>query len=142
MKQKHGHDSIGNLLMQICKMRRSLSNERLAKLDLYDGQDILLYYLHTKDGQTISELVEKMCIQHATISSMIDRMTAKGTITKEKDSVDLRVSRVFLTPKGKEAVQGVVDIWIDLEKRSLDELSKEAKEDLRISLQQIVKNLG
>jgi DNA-binding MarR family transcriptional regulator len=142
MKQKHGHDSIGNLLMQVCKVRRSLSNERLAKLDLHDGQDILLYYLHTEDGQTVSELVEKMCIQHATISSMIDRMVAKGIITKEKDEVDLRVSRVFLTSKGKEAVKGVVDIWIDLEKKSMDGLSKETKDVLRTSLQQILKNLA
>lgn len=133
--------SIGGLLMKIGKMRRIQSNERLAKFDLHDGQNILLYHLHLKDGQTISELVEKLYIQHATISNMIDRMIAKDIITKEKDETDQRVSRIFLTTKGKKAMKNVADNWIALEKKSLEGLSKEAQDSLRISLQHILKNL-
>ncbi len=71
---------------------------------------------------------------------MIDRMTAKDIITKEKDASDGRVSRIYTTKKGKKAVGKVVEIWIDLEKKSLKGLSKETKDELRNSLRQILKN--
>ncbi len=91
----------------------------LAGYGIHAGQDVLLYYLSQEDGQTVSELVKKVNIQHATISNMISRMEAHGLIKKIKDRHDMRVSRIFLTGKGKEAMQKVEEVWFALENQTV-----------------------
>jgi DNA-binding MarR family transcriptional regulator len=53
----------------------------------------------------------KMCIQHATISTMLHRMEASGMIKKEKDETDKRTSRVYLTKNGRDALKHISKIW-------------------------------
>lgn len=133
---------ISNLLVQICKQRRNKSNALLAELDLHGGQDILLYYLSVKDGQTISELTEKMCIQFPTISNMANRMETRGFIKKEKDTTDQRVSRLYLTAKGKQAYNQISKIWKQMEKLVSKNLSAEERETLKNLLEKVLKNLA
>lgn len=141
MISKNQNNSISNLLVQICKIRRNKSNILLSEAGIHSGQDILLYYLSLEDGQTISSLVEKMCIQKATISNMIDRMVATGMIKKEKDSMDKRASRIFMTEKGRDAYKQVTEIWIKMEAIATEGLSDEQQKQLRELLRLILSNL-
>lgn len=133
--------SISNLLIQICKLRRNKSNSLLAAAGIHSGQDILLYYLGTEDGQTVSALVEKMCIQHATIANMISRMEATGMIRKEKDRDDRRTSRVYLTERGREALGQVAVVWKTMEATTIKGLTADQQGALRTLLQQVLSNL-
>jgi DNA-binding MarR family transcriptional regulator len=141
VKSKNQQSSISNLLVQICKHRRNKSNTLLSEAGIHGGQDILLYYLSIEDGQTVSALVEKMCIQHATISNMIDRMEANGMIKKEKDSLDKRTSRVYMTDKGNEAYKQVAKIWKIMEATATKGLTEKQEDSLRELLQLVLKNL-
>lgn len=140
MHSKLQNDSIGYLLIQVCKIRRNRANRLLAEYDIHAGQDVLLYYLGEEDGQTISDLVGKISISHATIVRMIDRMEANNLIRKVKDSDDMRVSRIFLTKDGKQALQKVAAVWQELEKLTLAGISEEEEDQLREILPKILKN--
>lgn len=142
MKSKNQQSSISQLLVQICKHRRNKSNVLLSEANIHGGQDILLYYLSIEDGQTVSALVEKMCIQHATISNMIDRMEATGMIKKEKDAADKRTSRVYLTKKGADAYKHVAKIWRTMETTVTNGLTEAQQNSLRKLLEQVLKNLS
>ena len=120
---KFKNDAIGYLLIQVCKTRRNKANEMLAKYDIHAGQDVLLAYLGQEDGQTVSNLVGKICISHATMVRMIDRMEANGLINKVKDDNDMRVSRIFLTGKGRNALKEVASVWKALEIQTLSGIS-------------------
>ena len=141
MNSKTPKASVSNLLVQICKHRRNKSNVLLAEAGIHGGQDILLYYLSLEDGQTISTLVTKMCIQHATISTMIDRMEANEMVRKEKDGADKRISRVFLTDKGRDAYQHVANIWRVMEDTVTNEMTEEQQDSLRQLLEKVLINL-
>lgn len=142
MNSKSQKDSISYLLVQICKHRRNKSNILLSEAGIHGGQDILLYYLSIEDGQTVSALVEKMCIQHATISTMIDRMEATGMVRKDKDTSDKRISRVFITDKGNEAYKHIARIWKEMEATTIKGLSQEQESSLYELLQLVLKNLS
>jgi len=133
-------DSIGYLFIKICKSRRNKANEMLAKHGIHAGQDVLLYYLSQQDGQKVSELVKKVYVQHATISNMINRMVSSGLVTKIKDSHDMRVSRIYLTEKGKNTLKKVEEVWYSLEEQTLEGLSTEEQILLRRLLQDVLKN--
>ncbi len=132
---------ISNLLVQICKQRRNKSNALLAEADVHGGQDILLYYLSIKDGQTISELTEKMCIQYATMSNMVNRMEARELILKEKDTTDLRISRLYITDKGKNAYKHIAKVWKQMETQLSKNLSDKEQDTLKLLLIKVLKNL-
>ncbi|KQX00885.1 MarR family winged helix-turn-helix transcriptional regulator [Flavobacterium sp. Root420] len=142
MKSKKGQNSISNLLVQICKLRRNKSNILLSDAGIHGGQDILLYYLSIEDGQTVSALVEKMCIQHATISTMIDRMQASGMIKKVKDNIDKRTSRVFITEQGQQAYKQIAEIWKIMETTVIKGLDTNQQKTLNGLLQIVLKNLS
>jgi DNA-binding MarR family transcriptional regulator len=142
MKPQNGQNSISNLLVQICKLRRNKSNSLLADAGIHGGQDILLYYLSIQDGQTVSELVEKMCIQHATIFTMIDRMQANGMVKKTKDTTDKRASRVFITETGNEAYKQIAKIWNVMEAAVTRGLDTDQEKTLKDLLQIVLKNLS
>ena len=141
MKTIPAEDSIGILLTQICKYRRNRSNILLAETGIHTGQDILLYHLSIEDGQTVSSLVDKICIQHATIFNMIDRMEANGMIRKEKDSIDKRISRVYLTERGKEAMGEVAKTWKTMETITTKGLNNQQQSELSSLLQMVLNNL-
>jgi DNA-binding MarR family transcriptional regulator len=141
MKSKKQQNSISSLLVQICKHRRNRSNVLLAEANIHGGQDILLYYLSIEDGQTVSALVEKMCIQHATISTMLDRMEVSGMIKKEKDAKDKRTSRVYLTKNGTDALKHISKIWKTMEATVTKGLTETQENSLQVLLEQVLKNL-
>lgn len=141
MKKTTPDNAIGNLLIQICKVRRNKSNALLSEVGIHSGQDALLYYLSIEDGQTVSSLVEKLCIRQGTISSMINRMEASGVIRKEKDWADKRTSRVFLTGKGKEALEKIGHVWRAMEAETVKGLTGLQQEQLRELLVKILINL-
>lgn len=141
MKPNSHQNSISQLLVQICKHRRNKSNVLLSEANIHGGQDILLYYLSIEDGQTVSELVEKMCIQYATISTMLNRMEASGMIKKEKDVKDKRTSRVYLTKNGTDALKHVSKIWKIMETTVTKGLTEVQEDSLRLLLEHVLKNL-
>lgn len=141
MQKKQHIDSIGFLLGTICKVRRNTANIKLAKYGIHAGQDILLYYLSLEDGQTVTQLLENICVQPATISNTINRMVANDLIKKMKDEKDARVLRIFLTDKGKEVVVQVKQIWKTLEIQTIDGLTEEEMQVLKKLLQRLLSNL-
>lgn len=142
MKQKLHDTSISNLIIQISKLRRNKSNALLSDAEIHSGQDALLYYLSLEDGQTVSSLVEKLSIQHGTISGMIERMETTGVIKKEKHETDKRTSRVYLTKKGQDALTKIAVVWKTMEAKTIKGLSRAEENILRELLQRVLKNLS
>jgi DNA-binding MarR family transcriptional regulator len=133
-------DSIGYLFIKICKSRRNKANEMLVKHGIHAGQDVLLYYLSLEDGQTVSQLATDIQIQYATISNMINRMVANDLVKKIRDENDARVSRIFLTTKGKDAVIKLREVWQFLEGQTINGLTEDEIRLLKDLLKKVLAN--
>lgn len=86
-------------------------------------------------------MVEKMCIQYATISNMVSRMEARELIRREKDETDQRISRLYVTDKGKQAYQHIAKIWRQMERQLSRNMSSEEQATLKALLVKVLKNL-
>ena len=95
-------ENVGKELIKLFKTHRSFLNEKLASIGLYAGQEGLLFHLSQNDGLTMSQLTEKMSIQHATLFTMVERMAKNDLIVKRKDEEDKRTSRILLTSNGRK----------------------------------------
>lgn len=134
-------ETLGYLLVQICRAHRNRALALLAELDLHPGQEFLLQRLWEEDGQAQSELSEELCVQPATLTRSVDRMVKAGLITRRTDPDDRRVSRVHLTEAGKALRQPVEEALQQLEKESFANLSLEERILLRRLLLQVQVNL-
>jgi DNA-binding MarR family transcriptional regulator len=140
--EKPTSDSIGYLLVQTCKAHRAVAEKLWSEIGLYVGQDMILRQLWATEDMTQSELAERLCIQPATTTKMLQRMERSGLIQRRSDPEDQRVSRVSLTDQGQALAQPYEEAWATLEQHLIEGLSLEERVLLRRLLMQVRDNLS
>ncbi|MBN2980807.1 MULTISPECIES: MarR family winged helix-turn-helix transcriptional regulator [Cohnella] len=111
-------EPLSRLMRHALKRHRDLVDRLIAPYDVYPGQPPLLMQLSREDGQSQRELAGKMRVAPATLNVMIGRMEKAGHLRRESDDRDQRVSRVFLTDKGRAAAQAVQEALQTVETRA------------------------
>ena len=74
---------------------------RLQLYGLTPIQHLIIEVLWAEDGLSASEISKKLVLDGATLSGVLDRLTAGGWVVKESDSTDKRIMRIYLTSKSK-----------------------------------------
>ena len=72
---------------------------------------------------------------------MLDRMEAAGLVERRQDIEDGRVSRIFLTHKGRNLNEPVREVWAELENISMANMTADERILLRRLLLQVYQNL-
>ncbi|SFF04013.1 DNA-binding transcriptional regulator, MarR family [Paenibacillus algorifonticola] len=122
------------------QMRRNYS-ESLRELNLYVGQDNLLYRLWLGDGVTQMQLCEHLKCEPPTVTNMVKSLEQNGFIYRKRDVQDARIMRIFLTDKGKELEKPVEIKWREQQEKLLQTISKEDRLILRHLMQQMERNI-
>ncbi|MFD1957549.1 MarR family winged helix-turn-helix transcriptional regulator [Paenibacillus thailandensis] len=122
------------------RMRRDYS-ESLRELNLYVGQDNLLYRLWSGDGITQMQLSQHLNCEPPTITNMVKSLEQNGFIYRKRDEKDARVMRIYLTDKGKELEEPVRRIWQQHQDKLLKSISTEERLLLRRLMKQMESNL-
>jgi MarR family transcriptional regulator, organic hydroperoxide resistance regulator len=122
------------------QMRRDY-NESLRELNLYVGQDNLLFRLWVGDGITQMQLCEHLKCEPPTVTNMVKSMEQNGFIYRERDERDARVMRIFLTDKGKELEKPVKLIWKQQQEKLLNSILPEERLILRELMKRMERNL-
>jgi DNA-binding MarR family transcriptional regulator len=134
-------DYIGFRMIQALRAHRNRAEAAFTKLGLHTGQEWMLFQLWDEEGQTQSQLVANLCVEPPTVTKTLDRLERVGLVERRQDPDDARVSRVFLTAKGRDLEAEVRKIWEDLEALTTDGLSDAERALLRRLLSHIYHNL-
>lgn len=132
---------IGYQLIQVLKAHRHLAEAGFSAFGIYVGQEFILFRLAEQDGIAQSELAEHLCVEAPTVTKMVRRMEAAGLVERRQDPEDGRLSRVFLTAKGRAAEQSARRVWHELEATTVKGLSDAEQMLLHRLLVQIGDNL-
>ena len=135
-------DYIGFQLLQIHRAHRRHAEAALNKLGLHTGQEMVLLQLWLEEGIPQSQLAACMEVEPPTATKMLQRMERAGLIDRRLDPEDARVSRVYLTERGRSLEQPVLDVWRQLEAQSVAGLSPTELALLRRLLMQVSANLS
>ncbi|GLV53662.1 MarR family transcriptional regulator [Dictyobacter sp. S3.2.2.5] len=107
------------------------AKQRLAPYGVTPVQYALLKVLWERDEQSGAELGERLVLDSATITGILDRLEHAGLIERKAHATDRRVNRVSLTARGR-ALQGPLDRELDqLNQDFLGQFSSEQRELLR-----------
>jgi DNA-binding MarR family transcriptional regulator len=136
-----GQESVDLLIGQICRLHHHHMHRTLESLGLYRGQPRLLHVLWEREGITHSELARELHVQPATVTKMLQRMEKAGFLERKHDERDERVSRVYLTTRGREIkdrVEKIIEALSGIVESGFDEAELAA---LRDSLIRVRNNL-
>ncbi len=73
----------------------------LAPLGLTYPQYLTLLALWERDGQGVSELGERLCLDSGTLTPLLKRMEASGWLLRRRSTDDERRVMVYLTERGQ-----------------------------------------
>jgi DNA-binding MarR family transcriptional regulator len=134
--------TVTHRLAQAAHAYRVRAGSRLARIDLHSGQDALLKALDENDGQSMSDLAAALGVQPPTVTKMISRLAAQDYVERRASQGDGRQALVFLTERGRRAVDLIDRIWKRIEKDSLAGIDEKDRKRLRKLLRQVAQNLG
>ena len=136
----HYQETTMHLMGTVMKLHRHHVHLLLDD-DIFPGQPPLLKRLTEKDGMSQKELAGMLNVKPATLTVMIDRMEKTGFVERKSDPKDQRVSRVFLTGKGRRAAAEVEEALQLLNQYSFAGFSPEEELVLRGLIQMVHDNL-
>jgi DNA-binding MarR family transcriptional regulator len=103
--------------------------KELSGLGVTPEQAQVLDILRANNGiTTINEIVRMTQLQHHSVSTLIDRMSKQGLVTKIRTQHDKRVLKIMLTDKGSLLFS---EIPIESVKKAFSCLSDDEKRHLR-----------
>ncbi|MEU5316262.1 MarR family winged helix-turn-helix transcriptional regulator [Streptomyces sp. NPDC021056] len=123
-----GEGPMSYAIFQLARAHRARAGVMLREMDLHPGQELLLMQLLDRDGQTQSELLESVGLDHSTVSKSLRRMQEAGLLVREPAAHDRRVMVVHLTDKGRAMREPIAAMWRALEETSALNLSAQQAE--------------
>lgn len=134
-------DEIREILDGISTQMRRNYSEMLRELNLHVGQDQLLCRLWREDGVTQTQLSELLNCEPPTVANMVKALESYELIYRQRDEVDGRVNRVYLTTKGQKIKDPVERIWVKQQDKLLDGISSEERIVLKKLLKKMAENI-
>ena len=135
-------EDVNYQLIQLMKEHRQRAEEALSQLGLHVSQELVLFVLWREEGLSHSELSACLRVELPTVTKAVQRMERAGLLIRQADEQDTRVSRVYLTEKGRALYAPALTIWHDVEARMLHGMTEIEQALLRRLLQQMVSNLS
>ena len=83
----------------------------LDPLGLTYPQYLVLLVLWEQDGLTVKELGQKLFLDSGTLTPLLKRLQAAGTVDRTRDAEDERQVRITLTQQGRDLQEPVKHAW-------------------------------
>ena len=122
--------------LMLGEIRRRLADA--ATMPRFD----LLANLEREDGQTLAALSRRMLVTAGNLTGLVDRAERDGVVERRADPRDRRLSRVYLTDKGRELIQGLLPVHADHVTELLADLEPTERRELRRLLGKLRDTLG
>lgn len=124
-------DSLYYIFLEVIRFHYYRTHVLLEEIGVYPGQPPMLFILNQEDGLSQKKLANKLKIKPSTITVMLKRMEKANLIVRKKDDKDQRVSRVYLTEKGKKVCEDTIKVVKQIERECFKDFTEEEKETLK-----------
>ena len=128
-------------LASTARCSRTLLSRQLLSCGLYAGQDAVILALDDNDGLPLSAIAEQLGVRAPTMTKTINRLAAQGFVEKRESSSDARLSQVYLTDAGRDAVSAVRKAIRRSRKQAVDKMSDKEVKVLNKLLRKVERNI-
>ncbi|MCZ2826605.1 MULTISPECIES: MarR family winged helix-turn-helix transcriptional regulator [unclassified Modestobacter] len=150
LAQEQAHDGssvaaagpVSALIPTVARAHRTLAGSLLREVGLYPGQELLLMQLWEREPRSPGELARALQVEPPTAVKAVSRLEEAGFVRRERSAEDRRVVLVSLTASGRALRPRVEQIWAELERRTVGDLSRADRARLIELLSSISRNVG
>lgn len=105
------------------------------------GQAAALVTISREEGMTQTQIANALCIQGATVTTMLQRMEEGNLIHRERDANDNRLVRVYLTDHGHAKVAVIADCLKVVEERISKGIPQAELDQMRALVERMIANM-
>jgi MarR family transcriptional regulator, organic hydroperoxide resistance regulator len=127
-------------LSNISVTYRNLLESLMDEIGLHGSQVYVLNELWVTDGQSQADIMKSLGVSAPTITKMISSLVSSSFIQTKKCQNDARITRVYLTKKGKVIQPLVLSQWGKLEEIALKDFNDTEKVLLPLLLEKLKNN--
>lgn len=131
-------DTIGYQIKSTWQAIVKMYNRLTTEHDFSQAEGYVLISIK-KGGIPVTKIAPLMGIEPTSLSRLIKTMENKGLIYREKDEIDRRVVKLYLTKKGLELKKISKNMVVDYNKSIYDEIGKEEMENFLNTMEKIRK---
>ncbi|WP_352400701.1 MarR family winged helix-turn-helix transcriptional regulator [Anaerotignum sp.] len=120
------HKSVGRLVSILYRKNQVYLNAALKTYHITASELPILLYLYHHDGVSQEELSSFLLIDKASTARGVHSLMEKEFIRKEKDLMDRRANKIFVTEKAldqQDAILLILQRWTNFLTEGLDEQS-------------------
>ena len=140
--EKLEKDSLYYLFLEILRLHHCRTHVLLDEIGIYPGQPPLLFILNKQDGLSQKEIAARLKLKPSTVTVMLRRMEGGNLVQRIQDEKDSRVSRVYITEKGRAACEKAIKTMNIIHKECFGNFTVEEQVVLRRLLMQMRDNLS
>lgn len=134
-------DTLHYLIMANQMLVQKALLEQLKDTGLTIGQPKILDYLKDHDGSNQKEIARACFLEAGSLTIILNKMEEKGLIERRILNGNRRSFHIFLTEEGKKKQQLVADVFLEIEKKALSNISEKEYEQFISVYQKIYSNL-
>ena len=129
--------SVGFLISQLGFFSSRGFMEALAPVGIDPREFLLMRFVAAAEGQSQQALAERLSVPASRMVALVDRLEEAGLLERRPDPADRRVRGLYLTRKGRGALERAGKIAIDYETRLCAGINREEREQLIELLQKL-----
>jgi DNA-binding MarR family transcriptional regulator len=133
-------ESAAYLMRRILTCMAAEVDHALEPRDLTHAQWVPLFKLHLGNASTVAELARECQLDTGAMTRLLDRLEAKGLVTRVRSSEDRRVVNLELTKEGREAARHIPTVLCKVQNAFLQGLSIEEWQQLKDLLRRVLAN--
>ena len=134
-------DTLHYLIMANQMLVQKALLEQLKNTGLTIGQPKILDYLKEHEGSNQKEIARACFLEAGSLTIILNKMEEKGLIERRILNGNRRSFHIFLTEEGKKKQQLVADVFLEIEKKALSNISEKEYEQFISVYQKIYSNL-
>lgn len=132
---------IGPRINFASRMLRHMFNEAAKEEGLFAGQQHIILALLENEGITVGEIARQLDVTPATVSVSVKRLEKAGFVKKQSDEANARITKLYLTEKGRAVPDRIKDRMDSQEKYITMGLSDDEKNMFSDMLDKVIDNM-
>jgi DNA-binding MarR family transcriptional regulator len=129
--------SVGFLISQLGFFSSRGFMEALEPVGIGPREFLLMRFVDSSQGQSQQALAERLGVPASRMVALVDHLEDAGLVERRPDPEDRRVRGLYLTRKGRAALERAGKIAIDYETRLCAGMTREEREQLIDLLQKL-----
>jgi DNA-binding MarR family transcriptional regulator len=124
------------------RLHRQLMVRTLTARGSHPGQAFCLRLLEAHDGTTQRDMAETLHLARPTLSRMLRTMEKADMVERRPDATDQRLTRVYLTSRGRDRERELRAVASDYVKQTIGTLPEDDRRDLARLLEALAASIS